>query len=123
MTLGEKIKMLRQKKGLTQAQLADLLFLKQNAISAYEKDVNQPSLEMIKKMATIFNVSADYLLGIDEANKNSSLEKTLQHILEEVIYEESYAYIKDGDVTDETAEILKLMIKKDFKLLDDIYKN
>lgn len=123
MTLGEKIKMLRQKKGLTQAQLADLLFLKQNAISAYEKDVNQPSLEMIKKMATIFNVSADYLLGIDEANKNSSLEKTFQHILEEVIYEESYAYIKDGEVTDETAEILKLMIKKDFKLLDDIYKN
>lgn len=122
MTIGEKIKMLREKNGLTQRQLAEKLYLKQNAISAYEKGVNQPSLEIVRLLAATFNVSSDYLLGIDYASKTTALERTFQSILDEVIYEESYDYIRNGDVSEETAELLRLMIKKDFNLLDDIYK-
>ncbi|MGX7418975.1 helix-turn-helix domain-containing protein [Carnobacterium gallinarum] len=122
MTIGEKIKMLREKSGLTQKQLAEQLFLKQNAISAYEKGVNQPPLEIVRLLAATFNVTSDYLLDIDRSTKVSALERTFQSILDEVIYEESYEYIRNGDVSEETAELLKLMIKKDFNLLEDIYK-
>lgn len=63
MPFPEILKELREKKGITQDQLASALHLSKNAISHYEKDVNSPSIETLEKIADIFDVSVDYLIG------------------------------------------------------------
>lgn len=76
MTNGKRIKYLREKNGLTQKDIATRLGVESAAISKYELDMREPNIEALKKLATIFNVSIDYLLGrtpdvfIDEYDKN-----------------------------------------------------
>ena len=55
---------LREEKNLKQKELASKLNLKASAISKYEQGLTQPSLATIIKMAEIFGVSVDYLLGL-----------------------------------------------------------
>ncbi len=57
---------LRKSKRLTQTQLADRMWVKKSIISAYETGLRLPSLDMIVKYASEFNVTADYLLGLEE---------------------------------------------------------
>ena len=76
MTNGERIKYLREKSGLTQKDVATKLGLEPAAISKYELDMREPNIEAIKKLANMFNVSIDYLLGrtpdvfVNEADKD-----------------------------------------------------
>ncbi len=65
---SEIAKELREMKNLTQTQLAERMWVKKSIISAYETDARPPSLDMLVKYAREFNVSTDYLLGI-ETNK------------------------------------------------------
>ncbi len=77
MTNGERIKYLREKNGLTQKDVAIKLRVEPAAISKYELDMREPNIEAIKKLATIFNVSIDYLLGrtpdifVDETDREA----------------------------------------------------
>lgn len=68
---GNRIKALRKQKNLTQEQLAKRLWVTKSIISAYESGTKYPSLDMLVKLAQTFNVSTDYLLGV---NKNSYLD-------------------------------------------------
>lgn len=63
MTNGERLKYLREKNGLTQKEVATKLGVESAAISKYELDMREPNIEALKKLATMFNVSIDYLLG------------------------------------------------------------
>lgn len=60
--LGELIKGLRIAKNLTQEQLGIKLGKSASIISSYETSQRQPSLLMIKRLATEFGVTTDYLL-------------------------------------------------------------
>lgn len=64
---GERIKKLRKEKGLTQQELGEMLGVQKSAIAKYENG-RVPNLkkETISKLADIFNVTPNYLLGIDE---------------------------------------------------------
>ena len=62
---SEIAKELREMKNLTQSQLAQRMWVKKSIISAYETDARPPSLDMLIKYAKEFNVSTDYLLGIE----------------------------------------------------------
>lgn len=59
------LKNLRTSKGLTQTQLAKRLWLNKSIISAYENETRTPSLEVLIKLSNEFNVSMEYLLGIE----------------------------------------------------------
>lgn len=63
MPFPEILKELREKKGITQKQLAEALYLSKTAVSQYENGTHTPSLETIINIADIFDVSIDYLLG------------------------------------------------------------
>ncbi len=63
-SIGNRIKRLRENKNKTQEQLAALLHLNRKAISSYEHDERQPSLDSLVLLAKYFQVSTDYLLGI-----------------------------------------------------------
>lgn len=65
--LSEKIKALRESKRLTQSELARQLGLTRSAVNAWEMGLSIPSAPYIVELAKTFGVSADYLLGIDNA--------------------------------------------------------
>jgi transcriptional regulator with XRE-family HTH domain len=58
--------MLRKEKKITQAQLADRLSVTKSVVSYYELHERTPSPEILIKLAAIFHVSTDYLLGLDK---------------------------------------------------------
>ena len=65
-TFGEKIKELRKKRGLTQPELAKELGVSNGMISNWENDVNEPGLSHIKNIAIFFDVSADFIVGVNK---------------------------------------------------------
>lgn len=64
--IGDRIKELRKEKNLSQIQLASQIGVSQKAIDYWELGTNEPKSSYIIKLAKYFDVSADYLLGIDE---------------------------------------------------------
>ena len=60
---GNKLKLLRLQDNMTQEQLAQKLNLTKSVISAYETGLRLPSYDVLIRIAKIFNVSTDYLLG------------------------------------------------------------
>lgn len=63
MTLGTRIKFLRKEANITQSELAKKLNLSFGTISKYEKDEISIPSETLLKIANIFDVTTDYLLG------------------------------------------------------------
>ena len=63
MTFGETLKVLRQRNNLKQEQLAKKMGVKQYVISGWEIGRSEPSMREIFKLADIFKVSIDKLLG------------------------------------------------------------
>ena len=64
--LNQRIRILRQARGLSQVELARILGVTKQSVSNWENDNIQPSIDMLKRIAQTFGVSADYLLGMDD---------------------------------------------------------
>lgn len=62
--MGEKLRSLRMEKNLTQKQVADRIGLAISAVSSYESGSRYPTYDTLIKLARMFHVSTDYLLGI-----------------------------------------------------------
>ncbi len=63
---GTRLKELRKQLSLTQEQLAERLQVTKSIISAYESQTRFPSLDMLIKLSKTFNVTTDYLLGVNK---------------------------------------------------------
>ena len=63
---GSKLKELRQNAGLTQKQLAEQIGITKSVVSFYELRERTPSPDILVKLASVFHVSTDYLLGIEK---------------------------------------------------------
>jgi len=63
---GQILKELRKEKGWTQAQLAEKLNTSQRSVSRYELELFDLSTDMIIKICKLFEISADYLLGLKD---------------------------------------------------------
>ena len=64
--LNEQIRELRNIRGISQIQLANKLGVTKQSVSNWENDNILPSIEMLVKIANFFEVSTDYLLGLDK---------------------------------------------------------
>ena len=64
-SLGNRLRQLRQNNRLRQDQVASLVGVNKNTMCSYENDVRQPSYEILVRLATIYRVSTDYLLGCE----------------------------------------------------------
>lgn len=69
--LSENIKKLRHQKNLTQTQLAQRLGVALSTVASYENQDRMPSIPMLVKLSYEFNVTIEYLLGV---NKNKTLD-------------------------------------------------
>ena len=63
LNIGERITQLRKQKGWSQNDLAKAIEASRDMIGKYERNDNLPSVEVAFKLADIFEVSVDYLLG------------------------------------------------------------
>lgn len=65
--LGQRINELRIAMGWSQVQLAEKLNISKQTVSNWENENIQPSIEMLVRIAKLFHVSTDYLLGLDDS--------------------------------------------------------
>ncbi len=67
-----KIKELRKENNLTQKELAKLVNKSETGLASWEQGLSEPSVNDIRLLCSIFNVSADYMLGLeDEAGRQN----------------------------------------------------
>ena len=62
---GQRVRILRDKKGLSQKDLADRLGMPRSIVSTYENGRRMPTYGKLIKLACVFEVSTDYLLGVE----------------------------------------------------------
>lgn len=63
--LGQRIKVLRKERGLTQQQLGDMINVTKGSICCYENGTRTPTLQTLIDLARVFGVDLNYFLGID----------------------------------------------------------
>jgi len=59
----DRLRFLRENKKITQKELAKLINVAESTVSMYERGEREPSFEIAVRLANLFNVSIDYLLG------------------------------------------------------------
>lgn len=119
MELGEKLKQLRKEKGLTQEELASLLYVSRTAVSKWESDKGCPNIDSLKQLSKLYGISVDSLLSGDElltiAEKDSRTKADSFCSLVFSLLDISVAlflfipfFAQKGDKTVQTASLLQL---------------
>jgi transcriptional regulator with XRE-family HTH domain len=112
--LGKRIRYLRRQANLTQVQLGELLGCSSSTVSLYEGGQRSPDTSMLIRIADVFDVSVDYLLGrVSEPTKKGDTE------LEPLEPHSGWSVAED--LTPEGAELLEVIareVKKRFSKKD-----
>lgn len=74
MNIGEKIRLLRKEKHVTQEELADYLHISSQAISKWETGASSPDIESLPKLAIFFGTSLDNLLDFSQSQIDAAVE-------------------------------------------------
>ncbi|ANE46400.1 XRE family transcriptional regulator [Paenibacillus swuensis] len=83
MPYGTIIHNLRERRGLTQEELSNRLGISRAALSHYETNRREPDYETLTKIADLFDVSIDYLIGRTH-NPNNTLEPEVREFVDEL---------------------------------------
>lgn len=123
--MESRIKQLREKRGLIQEILAAELGITQQMLSKYERDVTLIKVDILKKIATYFNVTTDYLLGVSDVKRDLQRQMKMNETLDE--YYDLIEIYKDLDSYDkemiwsimQTVKKVGEKQKKDNKLIEE----
>lgn len=123
--MESRIKQLREKRGLIQEILAAELGITQQILSKYERDVTLIKVDILKKIATYFNVTTDYLLGVSDVKRDLQRQMKMNETLDE--YYDLIEIYKDLDSYDkemiwsimQTVKKVGEKRKKDNKLIEE----
>ena len=69
--IGKRIRLIRELAGFTQESFAEVLDVSRTAVARWESGDIEPNLNHIVEMARLFNVSTDFLLGIEQNRENT----------------------------------------------------
>lgn len=110
MTIGERIKILRKNKNLTQQELATMCGYKSlTTINKIELGINNIPLSVIEKLAFALDVSPSYLMGWEDETRESSEKTTLSEEEKKFI---SLVSQLTSDEVKEFSNYLEYMISK-----------
>lgn len=135
MSLGLRIRSLRDSQNLTQKMLAEKLKISNQNLSNYERGFRQPDYETLEKIADFFEVSTDYLLGRTEKkektpdalpNLSSKEERDIARDLEKTLEDldnSEEALMFDGEPIDEhTKEMIRISLENSMRLAKQLAK-
>lgn len=110
-TLGDRIKYYRNKKGLTQKQLANMIGAKHNSVCDWEKDKNKPDVGMIERLIGVFGVDANTLLGWNEQGK---IKKDAEELADKIITNKRIKNILSDitEMNDDDVEMVKSLVDR-----------
>lgn len=101
---GKKLKILRKKLGITQANLAKKLGISPSTVGMYEQGRREPDSTMLIKIADLFNVSVDYLIDFKKAKKKHV--ENIDEIADKIEYIiRNKEYLKNNKTTISTETI------------------
>lgn len=106
---SERLKKLRKAKNLSQYELADRLGFSRGKLANYEQGTREPDFVTLEIIANFFEVSTDYLLGVDSGQTQNKAEKDIAKRLKqfEADLENSDGLAFDGEpMSDEAKESL-----------------
>lgn len=114
--LGDRVRKLREGRNMTQTELSEILGMKTyTTVSKWEKNENFPKGKDLKKLAEIFNVTSDYLLGLtdDKLKKITTQNEKTEIIsiydqLEEPRQEKVLNYAKEQLEEQESSNIISI---------------
>lgn len=107
---NERLKSLRERRGLTQQQVADSLKISKSAIANYECGYREPKdNETWIKFSKFFNVTIDYLMGLDDKPFSDS---NIDRISNESLNDFTYAMLDETkDLSEEQQAAILAMVK------------
>lgn len=110
-----RIKGLREERGINQTELCKILGIKQQTLSGYELSQREPDNDMLKKIADYFDVSTDYLLGRTNDKRTRIMDK--EELPKELVdagleYLEVLKEFKKADITPADLKELLDILKK-----------
>lgn len=97
---SERLKRLREGKQISQAELGKILSTTQQTINHYENDKREPDYETLKRIARVFHVSTDFLLGLTDT------------LVERVSGDEPIYMVKDERLPD---GFMRIKMRQDWK--------
>ena len=112
-SVGQTIAALRKKKGWTQVELAEKLQVTDKAVSKWEKDDSYPSIEFLPVLASLFEVTIDYLItGATKSEK--AVENTPKRVEEEILADDPRikAAVHNGIL-----HVDEILVSKNYKLI------
>jgi len=77
MTLGQKLKEIRKRFGLSQEQLAEIMNVSRQAITKWENDLGLPDVSNLQELSKVFGITVDYLLNDENQLPALSMKKEL----------------------------------------------
>ena len=117
--LGDRIRKLRESRNMTQTELSEILGMKTyTTVSKWEKNENFPKGKDLKKLAEIFNVTSDYLLGLSDTKLGKITTQneppeilTIYNQLEEPKQEKVLDYAKEQLEEQNSSKIVSIFDK------------
>ncbi len=83
--IGRRLRELRKRRGLTQAEIAEALQIKQNLVSEYERGAVRMHGALIAAFAKLLKASADEILGLTKLKKNGIVkERRILRLVQEI---------------------------------------
>jgi len=113
--LAKRIKEERLKKKWTQKQVAEMLGVEVGTFSGYEREYRTPETETLEKLANIYGVRIDYLLGRDEILDKDSPPDEVD--LERFIREHSNIRVFGDPLSEEVKEDMMLALKTAWEVI------
>ena len=112
MKTEEKLHTLRKQKGITQAELAEIMDVSRQAVSRWESGVAVPSIENLKRICSLYDVPLDYLLNDGDENDNQSTinRRSQTQLNAEVAEQESFASLSLENSNSEQKKKRKLIV-------------
>ena len=100
MHFGDRLRKLRQEFGLTQRELANKLNLSHSTIGLYEQNRRDPEYNILCKLADLFDIDLDFLLGrAYPSKKNMNQFKSINEALTYVLHSNTTQKFADYDIS------------------------
>ena len=110
MNIGNKISSARRELGITQVELAEKMSVTRQTVSRWESGTVLPDVEKVSQIASILNVSCDYLLNEEAISSNvdtnePSISRLLKNLIGKKVKLNFYEDEEDFDLLDESCKI------------------